>query len=194
MPGTARSDGNSIEPMGDASTGPGGVSGEVLGEGAAVPGACERRTVPTGAEQSRTTGPRRSRSPSRPRPSKPTRSDRSRMPGIRRVAVAHLGFAELASRAAPRHECDPARLHQRLSPAGRGCGAIHVSPSGARGSHATMRGRCAGSRSATPLTSAPLAPGFPRLGLQLQATRPRKGSLRGAGSSLAASESIGLRT
>jgi len=27
------------------------------------------------------------------------------------LAVAHLGFAELASRAAPRPECDPARLH-----------------------------------------------------------------------------------
>jgi hypothetical protein len=76
MPGTACMDRNSIEPM----------EGEVLGEGAAVPGACERRTVPTRDGQSRTVG-------------------------IPRLAVAHLGFAELASRAAPRHECDPARLH-----------------------------------------------------------------------------------
>ena len=120
MPGTACMDRNSIEPMETASIGPGGLSGEVLGEGAAVPGACERRTVPTRAGQSRKAGPRKRCSLSCPCATKPTRDGQSRTVGIPRLAVAHLGFAELASRAAPRHECDPARLHQSLPLRGLG--------------------------------------------------------------------------
>jgi len=61
----------------------------------------------------------------------PTRSDQSRTPGICRLAVAHLGFAELASRAAPRPECDPARLH-------------HVIPVGLRA--ASLSGKVEGGR------------------------------------------------